>query len=206
MSHFIKDEILCQKNIPNPVINAELNQRNVLKRNLNLNIFIVQIDHSSSINKTLPISTAIENDIAFRYASQKNTITNSYAYRSSSAQHLRRLNSKSKFRPISNETKTSSPSLSIAHRIELLKQSMHNNQLEYHQHKSELKTPSTIDSIHKQTQTNDNLSKSSEIHHIHHHHIHSSSYLSIQWRTYFSIIGTIVILFVFFIEFLTINI
>jgi hypothetical protein len=80
---------------------------------------------------------------------------------------------------------------------------MHNNQLELHQWKSE-KPSSVIDPIHRQTQTNNNQSKASEIHHIHHHHIHSSSYLSIQWRTCLSIIGTLSILFLFLIELTTI--
>jgi hypothetical protein len=165
-----------------------------------------------------------------QYASQKNAITTSHGIRSlytqQQTQRLRRLHSKSKIRPISNETKTSSLTLqkkstpsssistSIAHRIELLKKSMHNHQLEVHHLKSEKLTPAPspiqssshplIDTIHKQTQTNNNPLKSSEIHHIHHHHIHSSSISSLEWRTYLSIIGTFSVIFLLLIELITI--
>ncbi|CAF0896572.1 unnamed protein product [Rotaria sordida] len=180
----------------------------------------------SNSTTTLPISTSIENRIGLQYASRRNTITNSHSIRSSYAQqhtqHLRRLHSKSKIRPIFNETKTSSVtpqnkplplssiSSSIAHRIELLKQAMHNNQLEFHHPKVDKTSPiellshSLIDKINKETQTNDNQLKSSELYHIHHHHIHSSSFLSIEWRTYFSIIGTLSIIFLLLIELITI--
>ncbi|CAF2396618.1 unnamed protein product [Rotaria sp. Silwood2] len=177
----------------------------------------------SNSTTTLPVSTSIENHIGLRYASRRNTITNSHSVRSSYAQqHLRRLHSKSKVRPIFNETKTSSItsqnkslplssiSSSIAHRIELLKQAMHSNQLEFHHPKSdkissiELSSHALIDKIDKETQTNDNQLKSSEFYHIHHHHIHSSSFLSNEWRTYFSIIGTLSIIFLLLIELLTI--
>jgi len=174
----------------------------------------------------LPVSASIENRIGLQYASQRNTIATSHGIRSSyvqqQTQRLRRLHSKSNVRPISSETKTSSLtsqkkstpssliSSSIAHRIELLKKAMHNHQLEVHHLKSE-KSPSIessshplIDIIHKQTQTNNNPLKSSEIHHIHHHHIHSSSFLSIEWRTYLSIIGTFSIIFLLLIELTTI--
>jgi len=166
----------------------------------------------------LPISASIENRIGLQYASIKNPIATNHGIRSSypqqQTQHLRRLHSKSKVRPISNETKPSSSiSSSIAHRIELLKKAMHNHQLEVHHLKSEKSSPikssssshSLIDSIHKQTQTKDNQLKSSEIHHIHHHHIHSSSFLSIEWRTYLSIIGIVFIIFLLLIELITIN-
>ncbi len=174
----------------------------------------------------MPVSSSLENRIGLQYASRKDTVTNSHSIRSSYAQQqtqrLRRLHSKSKARPISSETKNSSgiqhkksfsPSIissSIAHRIELLKQAMHNNQLEFRHQRSEKTSPiessfhPSIDTINKQTQTKDNQSKSSDIHHIHHHHIYSSSFLSIEWRTYLSIIGTLSIIFLLLIELTTI--
>ncbi len=159
----------------------------------------------------MPVLSSIEDRIGLKYASQRNALTTSHGIRSSyvqqqQTQHLRRLHSKSKLRPISNEPKPSISS-SIAHRIELLKQAMHNHQLEVHQ----LKTlpidasSSIIDTIHKQTQTNNTQSKSSEIHHIHHHHIYSSSIFSIPWRTYLSILGTFAIMFFLLIQFITIS-
>ena len=175
----------------------------------------------SSSTTTLPASSSLENRIGLQYASRRNTVTNSHSNRSSYTQRLRRLHSKSKVRSIPNETKTSSVtykksfppaiiSSSIAHRIELLKQAMHNNQLELHQWKSEKTSPvessshPSNDTINRQTQTNENQSKSSEIHHIHHHNIHSSSFLSLEWRTYLSIIGTLSIIFLLLIELTTI--
>ncbi len=153
----------------------------------------------------MPASASIENHIGLKYASHRNTIATSHDIRSSYTQRLRRLHSKSKIRPISSETKPSSSiSSSIAHRIELLKQAMHNPQLEVHH----LKPPSIessisplIDPINKQTQTN---TKPSEIHHIHHHHLHSSSFFSIEWRTYFSILGTLSVILLLLIELITI--
>jgi hypothetical protein len=117
--------------------------------------------------------------------------------------------------PISSETKpTVLPpiSSSIAHRIELLKQAMRNDKIEVHNCKTEKNVPSRpstthriFDTINKQTQIGDNQLKSSEIHHIHHHHIHSSSILSVEWRTYLSIIGLLSIIFLLLIELTTIH-
>ena len=174
----------------------------------------------SNSTTTLPISTSIENHIGLKYASQKNSIIINHANRSShiqqQTQRLRRLHSKSKIRPISNETKSSiltsrssSISTSIAQRIELLKKSMHNPELEIHKNKNEQVASSSssplTDSINKQTQTNSSSSssnalKSSEIHHIHHHHIYPSS---IEWRTYLSIFGTFSIIFLLLLQLTT---
>jgi hypothetical protein len=159
----------------------------------------------------LPELSSIEDRIGLKYASQRNTLTTNHGIRSSyvhqqQTQHLRRLHSKSKIRPISNESKPSISS-SIAHRIELLKQAMHNHQLEVHPSKSlPIKSSSSIiDTIHKQTQTNNTQLKSSEIHHIHHHHIYSSSIFSIPWRTYLSILGTLTFVFLLLMQFITIS-
>ncbi|CAF3379828.1 unnamed protein product [Rotaria socialis] len=173
----------------------------------------------------LPVSSSVENRIGLQYASRKNTITNSQSLRSFYApQYLRRLRSKPKIRQILNETKTStltsknqssplsSVSSSIAHRIELLKQAMHNNQLEFHQSKLDKISPIDLSShplmhkLNKETQTNanDKHLNSPECHHIHHHHIHSSSLLPIEWRTHFSIIGTLSIIFLLLIELITV--
>ena len=152
---------------------------------------------------TLPKQLSIEDQIGFKYASQRNisSTTNRSSYAQQQTQHLRRLHSKSRIRPICNEPKTSSSvSSSIAHRIELLKQAMHNHQLEVHLPKSS--SSSIIDPIHKYTQTNDSQSKSSEIHHIHHHHIYPSN---MPWRTYLSILGTIALLFLLLFQFITIS-
>lgn len=165
----------------------------------------------------MPVLTSIENHFQLKYASQKNNITPSHGIRSSYTQRLRRLQSKSKIRPIPNESMTLQKPLissSIAHRIELLKKAMHNPQLEVHDFKSEKSLsplePSShplLDFIHKQTQTshnnNNNPLKSSEMHHIHHHHIHSSSISSLEWQTYLSIIGTFSIIFLLLIELIT---
>ncbi|CAF1452051.1 unnamed protein product [Adineta steineri] len=150
-------------------------------------------------------SSSIENHIGLPYASRK---TNGINIRSSCvSQRLRRLHSKSKIRPIQPSTISSS----IAHRIELLKQAMHNSHLEFYQCKSEKTSPiesSThplIDPINKETQTNNNQLKASEIHHVHHHHIHSSSFLSIEWRTYLTIFSIFIIILLLLIEIITIS-
>ncbi|CAF1921973.1 unnamed protein product [Rotaria magnacalcarata] len=190
-----------------------------------------QTDQITANNKrnnsttTLPVSSSVENRIGLQYASRKNTMANSQSLRSSYApQYLRRLRSKPKIRQILNETKTlplisqnkssplSSVSSSIAHRIELLKQAMHNNQFEFHQSKLDKISPIELSShplIHKlnketQTNANDKHLNSSEYHHIHYHHIHSSSVLPIEWRTHFSIIGTLSIIFFLLIELITV--
>ncbi|UJR28093.1 hypothetical protein I4U23_009348 [Adineta vaga] len=168
-------------------------------------------------------STSIEDCIGLQYACRKTSLTNSHILRSSHVQqqstHLRRLHSKSKVRSNSNFYKTfsnaprkKSLTSSIAHRIELLKQAMENNELEVHQQKlvknSTLKLSSStspINIINKQTQTNTSQSQLSEIHYIHHHHIHSSSMLSFEWRTYLSVIGTIILLILLFMQFITIH-
>ncbi|CAF0931985.1 unnamed protein product [Rotaria sp. Silwood1] len=216
----------------NPSISTSIKQArsDLINRQLqNSNEQQCQIEYNnkkSNSTTTLPVSTCIENRIGLQYASRRNTVTNSHNIRSSHAQqhtqHLRRLHSKSKIRPIINETKTlsitsqnkslplSSISSSIAHRIELLKKAMHNNQLEFHRPKSDKISPielsyhPLIDKINKETQTDNNQFKSSEFYHVHHHHIHSSSFLSIEWRTYFSIIGTLSIIFLLLIELITI--
>lgn len=141
-----------------------------------------------------------------QYATQKNHFTTNHTYRSAhipqQPQHLRRLQSKSKIRSnTNNETKTSTSS-SIAHRIELLKQAMHNHQLEMHSSKS---SSPPFESIHKQTQTTDTLLKSSEVHHIHYHHIYSSSLFNMPWRSYLSIIVTMTMIFVLLFQFITIH-
>lgn len=152
----------------------------------------------------------MEDRIGLQYATQRNSPTPNHPIRSSYTQHLRRLQSKSKIRPMAtNETKPPSPiSSSIAHRIELLKQAMNNHQLEIHSSKSSSTEPNSspvFESIHKQTQTANSPLKSSEVHHIHHHHIYPSSFLSIPWRTYLSILGTITMIFFLLIQFITIN-
>ena len=162
----------------------------------------------SNSTTTLPELSSTEDRIGLKYASQRNAfngIRSSYVQQQQTP-HLRRLHSKSKIRPISNEPKPSISS-SIAHRIELLKQSMHNHQLEVHQLKSNPteSSSSTLDTIHKQTQTTNTQLKSSEIHHIHHHHIYSSSLSSLPWRTYLSILGTIAIMFFLLIQFISIH-
>ena len=152
-------------------------------------------------------SSSIENCIGFQYASRKNSLTNGLCTRSQQGTRLRRLHSKPKIRSNSNPNKNLPISSSIAHRIELLKQAMHNHELEFHQSKSEKSSsdefsssPSVISKTNKQTQTN------SEVHHIHHHHIHSSSMLSIEWRTYLSLIVTVILVILLLMQFLTINI
>lgn len=155
-------------------------------------------------NSGTALST-MEDRIGLQYATERNTSTPNHP-----TQHLRRLQSRSKLRPLPvNEPKSPSPiSSSIAHRIELLKQAMNNHQLEIHSSKpssTESNSLSSLESIHKQTQTISSPLKSSEIHHIHHHHIYSSSFLSLPWRTYLSILGTTTMIFFLLIQFITIN-
>ncbi|CAF0901738.1 unnamed protein product [Adineta ricciae] len=152
------------------------------------------------------ISSSIENCIGFQYASRKNSLANGPCTRSQQGTRLRRLHSKPKIRSNSNLNKNPPISSSIAHRIELLKQAMHNHELDFQQPKSEKSSPSEFSSslsitnkMNKQTQTN------SEVHHIHHHHIHSSSMFSIEWRTYLSLIATIILVILLFMQFVTIN-
>lgn len=145
-----------------------------------------------------------------QYATQRNHSTTNHTYRSAhipqQSQHLRRLQSRSKIRPItSNEIKAPTSS-SIAHRIELLKQAMHNHQLEMHSSKpSSSSSSSPLESIHKQTQTTDKSLKSPEVHHIHHHHIYSSSLLNMPWRSYLSIVVTMTMIFFLLFQFITIH-
>ncbi|CAF0962160.1 unnamed protein product [Adineta ricciae] len=148
-------------------------------------------------------SSSIENCIGFQYASRKNSLTNGPCTRSQQGTRLRRLHSKPKIRSNSNLNKNPLISSSIAHRIELLKQAMHNQELDFQQPKSSSdefsSSPSAINKTNKQTQTN------SEVHHIHHHHIHSSSMFSIEWRTYLSLIATIILVILLFMQFVAIN-
>ena len=173
----------------------------------------------SNLTKTLSVSTSVENHIGLKYASRRNIVTNKHSIRSSyeqqqQTQHLRRLQSKLRIhsRNVNDRKSISEKNLvprtfvssSIAHRIELLKQAMHNNQVEFHSSKSHKSSTIQLSSysslIDKETQTNDNQLKSSDIYHIH-HHIHSSS---IEWRTYLSIMGTILIIFLLLIQLITI--
>jgi hypothetical protein len=165
--------------------------------------------------------SSLENRIGLQYAVRKSsnhTIRSPYTQPQTSG--LRRLHNKSNMRPRSDVLKSSSRpissspssiSSSIAHRIEMLKQAMQNNELECHQRRpakaclDETLSPSSIDAIHQQTQTKEHQAQPAEIHHIHHHHIHSSPLLSLEWRTGLSIIGTLIVLFLLLLEFTTIN-
>lgn len=163
-------------------------------------------------------STSIENHIGLKYASRRNLITNSNNVRSSyTFQHLRRLQSRSQLRPISNETKTiasttqnkcspsSAISSSIAHRIELLKKSMHKNHFESDYSKLDnASSHPLIHKINKETQTHEYHLNSLGFRHIHYHHFNVQPFLSIEWRTYFAIIGTLSIIFLLLMELITI--
>ena len=163
----------------------------------------------------MPELPSVEDRVGWQYATQKNNFTANHASRSAhiqqQTQHLRRLQSKSKIRPMTSHETKSSTSSSIAHRIELLKQAMHNHQLEIHSLKSSpnqaTSPPRSLESMHKQTQTADTSSlKSAEVHHIHHHHIYSSSLFSLPWRTYLSILVTMTMIFFLLIQFITIHV
>ncbi|CAF3588244.1 unnamed protein product [Adineta steineri] len=217
-STFIKQSKNSQLN--SPISSSNKEYRSDLTscgfQNLNEQYQMKLNNKKSNSSTTLSASSSsIENHIGLPYASRK---TNGINIRSSCvSQRLRRLHSKSKIRPILNITQQKSSiqpstiSSSIAHRIELLKQAMHNNQLEFYQCKSEKTSPvesSThplIDPINKETQTYNNQLKSSEIHHVHHHHIHSSSFLSIEWRTYLTIFSIFTIILLLLIEIITIS-
>ena len=161
--------------------------------------------------------------IGLRRNSLSSRLGNPWSCTGSQSSRLRRLQSKSKVRPVSSsDNKTlvstksathaahkrssvcpSSISSSIAHRIELLKQAMQHGHETHLDEKAAPLTPAT-DTINRETQTSENLSKYSEMHYILHHHLHSASILSLQWRSLLSMLVALGLIFLFVLEILTI--